>query len=85
MSENIERSKWRKLAYKLASLHIENVEDGQFRPRIPSDVPDDMQCLFEANVSTTSVSMDGTMKSSKTQSDAMSFPKSSSSIEQNTF
>ena len=83
MSENIERSKRRKLTRKVAFLLAENVRGRQFCPRMPSDVPDDVECLFEASASTSSVSMDGTMKSSKTQSDSMSSPESLSSIEDN--
>ena len=83
MSENTERSKRRKLTRELASLLAENVGGGRFRPRMPLDVPDDVECLFEANASTSSVSMDGAMKSSKTQNDSMSSSESLSSIEDN--
>ena len=83
MSENTERSKRRKLTRELASLLAENVGGGRFCPRMPSHVPDIVECLFEANASTSSVSMDGAMKSSKTKSDSMSSSESLSSIEDN--
>ena len=83
MSENTGRSKMRKLSHKIASLLAEIVGGEQFCPRIPSDVPDDVQCLCEANARTSSVSMDGRMKSSTTQSDSMSSSEFSYSIEDN--
>ena len=50
---------------------------------MPSDVPDDVECLFEANASTSSFSMNGTMKNSMAQSNSMSSPEFLSSIENN--
>ena len=52
MSANTERSKRKKLIREQASLLAENIGGGQFCHRMPSDVSDDVDCLFEAKAAT---------------------------------